>query len=169
MFWPAAGCAHHHRPPHPSCLCPPLSPPSDLVQGVAMSTSAVSLYTGRYSNKHHHLPDGRPLPSHRGILSKTSMLVPPTFCDTFTSLSHSLEPLCGGHAELARTSRCRYRSQMIGRWSICCPLNAAFKALNAAFKAFAAFFEFSLPPFLRLVRIPLNLRFVSRGISVSPS
>ena len=30
------------RPPHPSCLCPPLSPPSELVQGVAVSTSAVT-------------------------------------------------------------------------------------------------------------------------------
>ena len=30
------------RPPHPSCFCPPLSPPSELVQGVAMSTAAVT-------------------------------------------------------------------------------------------------------------------------------
>ena len=30
------------RPPHPSCLCPSLSPPSELVQGVAMSTSAAT-------------------------------------------------------------------------------------------------------------------------------
>ena len=30
------------RPTHPSCLYPPLSPPSELVRGVAMSTSAVT-------------------------------------------------------------------------------------------------------------------------------
>ena len=29
------------RPSHPSCFCPPLSPPSELVQGAAMSTAAV--------------------------------------------------------------------------------------------------------------------------------
>ena len=29
------------RPSHPPCLCPPLPPPSELVQGVAMSTTAV--------------------------------------------------------------------------------------------------------------------------------
>ena len=60
------------RPPHPSCLCSPLSPPSEIVQGVAMSTSAVTpsrsffvqtpvfsvspsaLVSSEYSNKHHH-------------------------------------------------------------------------------------------------------------------
>ena len=59
------------RPPHPSCLCPSLSPPSELVQGVAMSTSAAtpfrsivqttifsvspsSLVSSKYSTKHHH-------------------------------------------------------------------------------------------------------------------
>ena len=29
------------RPSRPSCFCPPLSPPTELVQGAAMSTAAV--------------------------------------------------------------------------------------------------------------------------------
>ena len=33
-------CTHIKSGGHTSCLCPPLSPPSELVQGVAMSTSA---------------------------------------------------------------------------------------------------------------------------------
>ena len=38
----AANLQQSPRPPHPSCLCPSLSPPSELVQGVAMSPAAVT-------------------------------------------------------------------------------------------------------------------------------
>ena len=42
FFRPPAKYLLGRMPPHPSCFCPPLSPPSELVQGVAMSTAAVT-------------------------------------------------------------------------------------------------------------------------------
>ena len=119
------------RPSSPSCLCPQVPPPSELVQGVAMRTTAVmpfhslvqttvfpsplrALVSRQYGNKHHHQPEKRKL--HPG--------------EAQTKTEHVMMVLRHGGAReeapvfvLARS--CSYTSNLRSR-----PQNSTFKMEN---------------------------------------
>ena len=67
-------------PPHPSCFCSPLSPPSELVQGVALSTSAVTPFLSHF----------RSFASSSSPKQKRDYLMPSTV----------LTPQCTNHSKL---------------------------------------------------------------------